>query len=48
MLFTVYLVIVALLTVILFKEIFTEKDWRKQIAIAMVMLVFILRIFQIK
>jgi len=48
MLFTVYLVIVTLLTGILFKEIFTEKDWRKQIAIAMVMLVFVLRILLIK
>ena len=48
MLFTVYLVIVALITGILFKEIFTEKDWRKQIAIAMVILIFVLRIFLIK
>lgn len=48
MLFTIYLVIVTLLTGILVKEIFTEKDWRKQIAIAMVMLVFVLRILLIK
>ena len=48
MLFTIYILILVLLSVIIIKELFEEKDWRKQIALIMVLIPFILRILQIK
>ena len=48
MLFTIYILILVLLSVIIIKELFEEKDWRKQIALVMVLIPFILRILQIK
>jgi len=48
MLFWIYVMILVVLSVLLIKEMFTEKDWRKQIALVMVLIPFILRILQIK
>ncbi|MBN2093436.1 hypothetical protein JW964_27675 [candidate division KSB1 bacterium] len=48
MLFWIYIAIVLFLTIIILNELFNEKDWRKQIALAMLLIVFILRILQIK
>ncbi len=48
MLFWIYWLIVLFLSGIIIKELFTEKDWRKQIALVMVLIVFVLRILLIK
>jgi len=46
--YIIYTIILIFVTVILVIEFFKERDWRKLIAVAMVLLVFFLRIFQIK
>lgn len=48
MLFWIYILIVVLVTVITLVELFSERDWKKQIALAMLLIPFILRILQIK
>ncbi len=48
MLYWIYIAIVILITFIVFVEMFSEKDWKKQISLAMLLIPFLLRIFQIK
>jgi hypothetical protein len=48
MLFWIYILIAVLITGIVLVELFSEKDWKKQIALAMLLIPFILRILQIK
>lgn len=48
MLFIIYVFILIILSVLVVKELFAENDWRKQIALVMVLIPFILRILQIK
>ena len=48
MLFWIYILIAVLITWIVLAELFSEKDWKKQIALAMLLIPFILRILQIK
>jgi len=47
-LYIIYTVILIYLTGVLSIEFFHEKNWKNLIAISMVLLVFILRILQIK
>jgi len=47
-LYWIYTLIIAFLSALILTELFGEKDWKKQIALAMVLLVFILRVLQIK
>jgi hypothetical protein len=48
LLYWIYTLIIGFLSVIVLAELFGENDWKKQIALAMVLLVFILRVLQIK
>ncbi len=48
MLFWIYIVITLFITVVIVTELFTEKDWKKQIALAMLLLPFVLRVLLIK
>ena len=48
MLFWIYIIITALFSIITVAELFSEKDWKKQIAWVMILIPFILRILQIK
>ena len=48
MLFWIYIIIVSIITWIILVELFTEKDWKKQVALAMLLIPFLLRIFLIK
>lgn len=48
MLYIIYTVILIYIAAILSIEFVKEKDWKMQIALAFVLLIFVLRIFQIK
>ncbi len=48
MLYWIYIVIISFLTFVLFTEFFKEKKWINQVALAMVLITFVLRILQIK
>nr|MBN2278078.1 hypothetical protein [candidate division Zixibacteria bacterium] len=48
MLYWIYVLITLFLSIIIIIELFSEKQWKKQIALAMVLLPFVLRILQIK
>lgn len=48
MLYFIYTLILAYIAVVLGLEFIHEKRWKMQIAIAFVLLIFMLRIFQIK
>lgn len=48
MMYYIYTLILAYLTTVVAIEFLNEKKWRNQIAMAMVLLVFVLRILQIK
>ncbi len=48
MLYYVYTIILAYVTFVIILEFMKEKRWRNQLAMAMVLLVFILRLFHIK
>jgi hypothetical protein len=48
MMYWIYTLILIYITVIIAIEFFKESKWKNQIAMAMVLLVFILRILQIK
>ncbi|MBN2226157.1 MAG: hypothetical protein JW763_02215 [candidate division Zixibacteria bacterium] len=48
MLYWIYVLITVFLTVLIVMELFTEKNWKQQIALAMLLLPFVLRILQIK
>ncbi len=48
MLFWIYIIILSILTVFVMIELFSEKQWKKQIAFVMILIPFILRILQIK
>ncbi len=48
MLYIIYTIILIYVTVILGIEFFQERKWKMQIAIAFVLLIFILRILQVK
>jgi len=43
-----YTIILAYVTFIVSAEFLTEKKWKNQVAIAMVLLIFILRILHLK
>lgn len=46
--YIIYSIILLFVTVILVLEFLKERDWRKLIAISMVLMVFIIRLLQIK
>jgi hypothetical protein len=48
MLYVIYTIILIYVTVILGIEFYRERKWKMQIAIAFVLLIFLLRILQIK
>lgn len=48
MLYWIYTVIIIFIFGILAKDFFKEKKWQNQVSIAMVLVVLILRILQIK
>lgn len=48
MLYFIYTIILIYITVVMFIEFFKERDWKKQVAVAIVLIIFVLRIFQIK
>jgi len=48
MLYWIYTLIISFLTFVLFIEFFKEKKWLNQVALAMVLITFVLRILQIK
>lgn len=47
-LYIIYTLILIYVTVILFIEFFSEKKWKIKLAIACALLIFVLRILQIK
>lgn len=48
MLYYIYTLILAYLTFVVILEFLKEKKWRNQVAMAMVLIVFILRLLHIK
>lgn len=46
--YIIYSLILLFFTTILVLEFFKERDWRKMVAVSMVLLVFVLRLLQIK
>lgn len=48
MLYAIYTLILAFVTYVITLEFIQEKKWKNQLAMAMVLLVFILRLLQIK
>ena len=48
MLYYIYTVILAYVTFVVILEFLKEKKWRNQMAMAMVLIVFILRLLHIK
>ena len=48
LLYILYTVILIYVTTLIFIEFFHEKKWKNQIALAFVLLIFVLRILQIK
>lgn len=48
MLYWIYIVILAAISYAAIRELFDEKDWKKQIGYVMVLVPFILRILQVK
>jgi len=48
MLYYIYTLILAYVTFVVIIEFLKEKKWRNQLAMAMVLLIFILRILQIR
>lgn len=48
MLYTIYSLILAFVTFVISIEFLNEKKWKNQLAMAMVLLVFVLRLLQIK
>lgn len=48
MLYWIYIVIISFLAFVLLTEFFKEKKWINQVALAMVLITFVLRILQIK
>ncbi len=48
MMYWIYILIISFLTLVLFIEFFKEEKWINQVALAMVLITFVLRILQIK
>lgn len=48
MLYWVYILMAAYISILILIEMFAEKAWKKQMALAMVLLIFVLRVLQIK
>lgn len=48
MLFWIYILIAAFITITIIAELLSERNWKKQLALAMVLIPFILRILLIK
>ncbi len=48
MLYWTYIAITVYLSAMIVIELFSEKDWKRQVAMGMLLLVFVLRILQIK
>lgn len=46
--YIIYSIILLFVTIILVLEFLKERDWRKLLAVSMVLLVFVLRLLQIK
>ena len=47
-LYIIYTVILLYITIVLFIDFFRERNWKKQLSIAIVLLIFVLRLMQIK
>ena len=47
-LYIIYTIILLFLSILLFIDFFREKSWKKQLSIAFILLIFVLRILQIK
>jgi hypothetical protein len=48
MLYWIYILITVMLAALILRELFTEKQWRSQLALAIILIPMILRILQIK
>ena len=48
MMYWIYILIISYLALVLFVEFFKEEKWINQVAMAMVLITFVLRILQIK
>ncbi|MEI6275711.1 MAG: hypothetical protein WCP08_06965 [Prolixibacteraceae bacterium] len=48
MLYFIYSLILAFVTFVISLEFLSEKKWKNQLAMAMVLLVFVMRLLQIK
>jgi len=48
MLFWVYMLIVVWIAVLLVMELFGERNWRRQVALSLLLIPFVLRILQLK
>ncbi len=48
MLFWTYILIAVYLTVLVLMELFSERNWKKQMAYAMILIPFVLRVLLIK
>ena len=48
MIFWLYIIILFVLSSVIIKELFEETNWKKQVALVMVLIPFLLRIFLIK
>ena len=48
MLYWIYIAIAAFVSVMLLVELVREKDWRAQVALAMILIVCVLRVLRIK
>lgn len=48
MLFWIYLLLVLIIMILLLVELFSEKDWKKQLGLSLLLIPFILRMFLIK
>jgi len=48
MLYWIYIAIAAFVSVMLLVELVREKDWRAQVALAMILIMCVLRVLRIK
>ncbi len=48
MMFYLYIIITAVIATIIFAEMFREKNWKHQLAMAIILVPLVLRVLQIK
>jgi hypothetical protein len=48
MLYVIYIAIALLILLLVVRELFLERQWRNQIALAMIIIPLVLRILQVK